>query len=93
MFEYGRYTLSYQPPEGAVEADVNMSISSEADLSQMLTFFETFLQAAGYVLDDRELALERRAPDFNFPDFPHGLGEYTLPSSQGMDFISFGDKK
>jgi len=94
MFEFGRYTLSYQPPEGAVEAAVDMSISAEADLSQMLAFFESFLQAAGYVIDDRELVLERKAPDFNFStDYPHGLGEYTLASSSGVDFISFTEGK
>ena len=93
MFEFGRYTLSYQPPEGVVEAAVDMSISSEADLSQMMRFFESFLQASGYDLDDRELSLERKAPDFDFSDFPHGLGEYTLASSSGVDFISFGDEK
>jgi hypothetical protein len=64
MFEFGRYTLSYQPPEGAVEAAVDMSISSEADIPQMLRFFESFLQAAGYVIEGKELTLERRAPDF-----------------------------
>ena len=94
MFEFGRYTLSYQPPEGAVEAAVDMSISSEADLDQMMQFFESFLQAAGYVIDDRELVLERKAPDFNFStDYPHGLGEYTLASSSGVDFISFTEGK
>jgi hypothetical protein len=68
MFEFGRYTLSYQPPEGAVEAAVDMSISSEADLPQMLAFFESFLQAAGYVIEGKELTLERRE---DFPDFPN----------------------
>jgi hypothetical protein len=72
MFEYGRYTLSYQPPEGAAEADVSMSISSEADLTQMLRFFEGFLQAAGYVIEGKELTLERTAPDFSsVPDKWH----------------------
>jgi hypothetical protein len=66
MFEFGRYTLSYQPPEGAIEAAVDMSISSEADIPQMLRFFENFLQAAGYVIEGKELTLERRAPEFDF---------------------------
>jgi hypothetical protein len=40
------------------------------------------------------LVLERKAPDFNFStDYPHGLGEYTLASSSGVDFISFGSEK
>jgi hypothetical protein len=68
MFEFGRYTLSYQPPEGAIEAAVDMSISSEADIPQMLRFFESFLQAAGYVIEGKELTLERKAPEFDFPN-------------------------
>jgi hypothetical protein len=92
MFEFGRYTLSYQPPEGTVEAAVEMSISSEADLPQMMVFFESFLQAAGYVIEGKELVLERRAPDFDFPDFPSPY-THTLAGSRGVDFISFGDEK
>ena len=89
MFEFGRYTLSYQPPEGAVEAAVDMSISSEADIPQMLAFFETFLQAAGYVIEGKELTLERRAPEFDTPDFPYTFGDTVLGNS-GSDTISFG---
>jgi hypothetical protein len=89
MFEFGRYTLSYQPPEGAVEADVKMSICSSADLSEMLGFFESFLQAAGYVLDDRHLSLERKAPEFDFSDVPFTFGD-TLLGNSGSDTISFG---
>jgi hypothetical protein len=65
MFEFGRYTLSYQPPEGAVEADVSMSISSEADLDQMLRFFESFLQASGYIIDGKELSLLSAVPEID----------------------------
>jgi hypothetical protein len=44
---------------------INMSISAEANLSDMLSFFETFLRAAAYPLDtDHELGIERKAPDF-----------------------------
>ena len=92
MFEFGRYTLSYQPPEGAVEAAVDMSISSEADLPQMLSFFESFLQAAGYVIEGKELVLERRAPEFNFPDFPNPY-THTLSGPHGVDFITFTEEK
>ncbi len=86
MFEFGRYTLSYQPPEGAVEAAVDMSISSEADLPQMLAFFESFLQAAGYVIEGKELILERKAPEFDFST------EYPLQWSNGGNVINFGEK-
>jgi hypothetical protein len=91
MFEFGRYTLSYQPPEGAIEAAVDMSISSEADIPQMLRFFESFLQAAGYVIDGKELTLERKAPEFDFSDFPHGLGEYAMETVKyAENKINFG---
>jgi hypothetical protein len=89
MFEFGRYTLSYQPPEGAVEAAVDMSISAEADLPQMMRFFESFLQAAGYVIEGKELTLERPAPEFDIPDFPYSLGD-TIIGDTGSDTLSFG---
>jgi hypothetical protein len=91
MFEFGRYTLSYQPPEGAVEAAVEMSISSEADLSQMMRFFESFLQAAGYGLDDRELSLERKAPEFDPPRPSQQWAGYPA-SSFSENAINFGVK-
>ncbi len=87
MFEFGRYTLSYQPPEGAVEAAVDMSISSEADLSQMLTLFESFLKAAGYVIEGKELTLDRKAPEFDFStEYPGRL------RGNGGNVINFGEK-
>jgi hypothetical protein len=89
MFEFGRYTLSYQPPEGAVEADVTMSICSSADLPEMLTLFENFLQASGYILDGRELTLERKAPEFDFSDTPFTFGDNML-STSSPDTITFG---
>ena len=86
MFEFGRYTLSYQPPDGAVEAAVDMSISSEADLPQMLAFFESFLQAAGYVIEGKELTLERKPPEFDFST------EYPLQWSNDGNVTNFGEK-
>ncbi len=89
MFEFGRYNLSYQPPEGAVEADVNMSISSEANLSEMLRFFETFLQASGYQLDGRELTLEAPKYDPGYTVKPFTFND-TLFGGSSSDTISFG---
>ena len=51
MTEFGRYRLSYEPPEGSVEAEVEMTISSEATLPQMLELCGGFLKASGYVFE------------------------------------------
>jgi hypothetical protein len=65
MLEFGKYTLKYKPPgETPEDHSVAMTVSSEANLSQMLEFFSSFLRAAGYEFDGKELCLERTAPDF-----------------------------
>ena len=91
--EYGTYRLTFEPPADQITPGVEMTLSGEANLTQMLSFFEAFLQASGYYLDGKELTLERSAPEFDTPDFPRGLGEYSLASSTGVDFISFGSEK
>lgn len=65
MLEFGKYTLKYVPPgETPEDHSVEMTISSEANLTQMLEFFSSFLRAAGYEFDGKELCFERTAPDF-----------------------------
>ena len=54
MDPYGRYTLSYIPsndPAEYLQTSVQMSISSEASLSDMAGFFTDFLRASGYVFE------------------------------------------
>ena len=71
MIEFGKYTLKYEPPaSGGIEATVDMSISSEASLSEMLEFFTSFLKASGYYINEnKELVFDRKAPDFSdIPD-------------------------
>ena len=74
MIEFGKYTLKYEPPtSGGIEATVDMSISSEASLSEMLEFFTSFLKASGYYIDEnKELVIDRKAPDFS--DVPDKWG-------------------
>jgi len=73
MIEFGKYTLKYEPPgESPEDHSIEMSISSEATLFQMLGFFQSFLRAAGYEFDGKELCLERSAPDFD--DIPEKWG-------------------
>jgi hypothetical protein len=54
MNSYGRYTVSYTPsddPTEYLQTSVQMSISSEATLSDMTAFFTDFLRASGYVFE------------------------------------------
>ena len=69
MLEFGKYTLKYEPPsETPEDHSVEMTISSEANLPQMLEFFSSFLRAAGYEFDGKELCLEREAPNFDLDE-------------------------
>ena len=54
MDSYGLYTVSYTPsndPAEYLQVSVQMSISSEASLPDMLNFFTDFLRASGYVFE------------------------------------------
>ena len=55
MYEFGTYRLTYEPPQGAIESVIDMSISAEADLDQVAEFFTSFLRAAGYPIDYSEV--------------------------------------
>ena len=80
MSEFGKYTLKYEPPsETPEDHSVSMTISSEANLPQMLEFFSSFLRAAGYEFDGKELCFERTAPDFG--DLPMGQWDKVASSS------------
>ena len=68
MTDFGRYRLTYETGADSLDTSVEVSISGEATLTQMLNFFETFLKATGYVFDGKELVLGRSAPDFDLPD-------------------------
>ncbi len=92
MFEFGRYRLTYTPPEGSdfVESSIDMSISSEASLQEMLGFFESFLKAAGYQLEGKELTIERSAPGFDAPEPSQQWAGYPAPSF-GKGAVSIGN--
>ena len=55
MTEFGRYRLTYEPPSDAIETEITLSISSEADLPQMMDLFGDFLRATGYLSSDETL--------------------------------------
>ena len=78
--DFGTYRLTYTPGPDMITPSVDMTLSGEADLSQMLTFFEAFLQASGYVLKGD---LEIVEPDAN------PWGQMTVRGSQAVDFVPF----
>lgn len=79
MYEFGRYFLRYEPPAGAVEGDISMSIRSDASLEEMVSFFESFLLAASYRFEG-ELAIRK----------PHNFwGESYESPRMADDIITF----
>ena len=57
MYEFGRYCLTYEPPSDAIEAEVSMTISSEATLTQMIELFQNFLAVNGYLHEGQYLEI------------------------------------
>ena len=72
MTDFGRIRLTYEPgpPDphsGVLEHSVEMTISGEADLQQLLSFFESFLRANGFVFEGRvEIVSSDETLDNNF---------------------------
>jgi hypothetical protein len=92
--DYGTYRLAFEPPADQITPSVEMTLSGEADVSQMLDLFESFLQAAGYVLKG-DLKVIERAPDYSFsgPVFVDNDSiDFSFLSSNSDDLFSFGDK-
>ena len=91
MLEFGKYILKYEPPgETPEDHSVVMTISSEANLQQMMEFFSSFLRAAGYEFDGKELCLERTAPDFSQDFWEEDGISFTGNPYASPDTISFG---
>lgn len=72
MDSFGRYTFQYQPSSDDTEylqVGVQMSISAEASLGDMLNFFDSFLKASGYVYDGEIQIVkdETETPKFDKP--------------------------
>jgi hypothetical protein len=103
MNSYGRYTVTYEPSDDPCEylqVAVQMSISSEATLPDMVNFFTDFLRASGYVFDG-ELKLvndeENASPvsgsysdDYFFSNVGADTVSVAFAGGSGGDVISFG---
>ena len=83
--DYGTYRFSYTPPNDP-SADyplinIEMSTGGDANVEQMLRFFEAFMAASGYILKG-EVQIVEAEPE----RYPWGL---TAQGSQGTDFVPF----
>jgi len=67
MTSFGKFWFRYiaPDPDNSLDPSIDFSVTSEADLPDILRVFENFLKANGYDLDDRKLSLTRKATDFN----------------------------
>jgi len=89
MTDFGTYRLTYEPPAGSMDARIDMSINSEANLTEMLSFFGDFLRAATYPLDqDHELDIGRVAPDFGDQSFWEDDGVSMVGNPWGVTYGS-----
>ena len=84
--DHGTYRLSYTPPapNGYEEYPliaIEMSTCGDANVDQMLRFYEAFLAASGYVLKG-ELEVAERPLPFEFG------GDSTIYSDCPQDMIS-----
>jgi hypothetical protein len=94
MIEFGKYVLKYVPPASAgIDPTVDMSISSEANLNEMLEFFTSFLKASGYYIEDnKELVFERTAPDFSDVTDKWDMAEPAFWGGYPSGFAHLGGK-
>jgi hypothetical protein len=83
MITFGTYRLSYEPPEGSMDASIDMSITAEANLEEMAEFFTSFLRAAGYPVDYSEV-LELTGPEEEVTKSRDGWSVDTTFSSNGF---------
>ena len=85
--DYGTYRLSFTPPASTGLEDypniaIEMSTGGDANVDQMLKFFEAFLAAAGYQLKGDLQVVEPEKDTWG------GFYDYTTTGgSQATDFV------
>lgn len=86
MTSFGTFRLAYESPENTIEGDMEMTISSEADMGQMLDLFTAFLRAAGYPIKfGSKLAFQTERPNLSYDDIVTFTSNSTFPAA---DFAS-----
>ena len=97
--ENGIYRLSFTPPESTGREEypniaIEMSTGGDANVDQMLKFFEAFLAAAGYILKGNLQVVEPEKDTWGgfYDHTTMGGGQavdYVLSSALTQDAISF----
>ena len=87
--EFGVYRVSYTPTTeydtAYIEPTINMSVSGEADLNQMLSFFDSFLKASGYVYDGELKVVSKLKNTIPFgSSAPSGISGAACPSTDAV---------
>lgn len=96
--EYGTFRLTYTPPEATGREEyplitVEMSTSGDANVDQMLRFYEAFLAASGFSLKgDLQVVEPERDPWGHMTVRGSQATDFVPLSSLGNDVISFGGK-
>jgi len=102
MDTYGRYRLQFEPHSDDYSPSVTMEITGQSSLDQMLSFFDCFLKANGYVYDGEVTILEGEGEAFDKQYWQDKYLELlgtpsetvspyyvTCQGSQGVDFVPF----
>ena len=84
MDTFGRFRLAFEPAEDDMAPAVEMTISGEADLSQMASFFDSFLKANGYLYEGKLEIVEKKEDLWSNP-----YNHITIGGSQAVDFVPF----
>ena len=90
MNSFGKYNVSYTPSDDPCEylqVAVQMSISSEATLPDMLNFFTDFLRASGYVFEGELEIVNGKESEYFVPG--SYSDDYFFGGNVSADTISF----
>lgn len=83
--DYGTYRLTYTPPNDPNAyyplITIDMSTPGDANVEQMLRFYEAFLAASGFILKGDLQVVEPESDPW---------GHMTVRGSQAADFVPFG---
>jgi hypothetical protein len=85
MDTFGRFRLAFEPSEDDMAPAVEMTISGEADLSQMASFFDSFLKANGYLYEGKLEIVDKKKEDSWGSPYDY----ITVGGSQAVDFVPF----